>query len=588
MRPLTKLADFLLHAIFLLLMLMAIVLYKERLFADASYYFFHAVNGGWFHIEHGRTVLGISQILPILGYYLGMPLKILTLLSSLGHELFYYTIFLLLIYRIKDKAGAITVLMIHLIGQLWLYYSPMLEICYGAALVVLFYSILRTKKYEDDKWMIIMLISQWLAMTSHPENFLLIFFVMAYDFLERGWRQRVHLSSIVLFGIAILVEVLTFSSYELGKVGDVNRQASASNLLDVSYLKGLANLFVGYYPELIVFLIISATLMLFRKKFLKLTLLFGAVFFLLVIVNHSAMANEFTRYYESMYNPLVLLIVFVFMYEIYASSSKKVQLMLAFGLIGIASFRIVWIWDYGEPLRKRMNQMERIVDYAQGLDATKFIIDKQNFQKEYSHVAWSLPIETLIISAIDGKEASLSIATKKDYRYHGNNRKLSDSSYIFRRFELEDYSFLNDRFFELNQEAYQMLNTSVDSSNFNKKDLVMIKLNQVDELSFEKGDTVLQEVLINNRSEKLTLPSAKEAEFFIACHWYNADGSVYQWDGLRNTVELDIAADKSFIQDIKLAVPKEEGEYYIQPDLVIEGKMWLCESKKYKVVVTSP
>src|SRR5690606_12422773 len=150
---------------------MAVLLYKERLFADASYYAFHAINSGFFHVEHGRIVLALSQIIPLIGYYLHLPLQWLLVLSSVGHEVFYYSIFLILIYFIKDLRAALLLILVHLIGQLWLYYSPMLEICYGAALAVLFYSILSNEKYKNDFWLALLLLSQWFVMTSHLENF---------------------------------------------------------------------------------------------------------------------------------------------------------------------------------------------------------------------------------------------------------------------------------------------------------------------------------------------------------------------------------------------------------------------------------
>ena len=193
MKGFASISNLFMHGIFILLMIMSVVLYKERMFADASYYLFHAINSQCFHVEHGRTVLALSQVFPIIGTWLHLPLKVVLVLGSLGHEFFYYGVFLTCLYLLKDKQAALAVIAVHVIGQLSLYWSPMLEICYGAALSLLFYSILQSNKWEDDKWLIFMLVVQWFAMMSHPENFLLIGVGIAYHFLQNGFQNRIHI-----------------------------------------------------------------------------------------------------------------------------------------------------------------------------------------------------------------------------------------------------------------------------------------------------------------------------------------------------------------------------------------------------------
>lgn len=63
------------HLGFLFLAVLAIIFYAERMFADASYYLLHVINRGWFYIEHGRLVLTLSEILPLLGVHAGIPMK---------------------------------------------------------------------------------------------------------------------------------------------------------------------------------------------------------------------------------------------------------------------------------------------------------------------------------------------------------------------------------------------------------------------------------------------------------------------------------------------------------------------------------
>ena len=580
----TKLFAFLLHTSFAVLAVMAVVLFKERLYAESSYYFFHAINSGTFHVEHGRIALGISQLLPLAGYYLGLPLKYLMVLGSLGHEVFYYGICLLLFYKLKDQAGAIAVLLIHVIGQLWLYYSPMLEICYGAAMAVLFYSLLKSGKYKDDKWFIFLLLVQWFAMSSHLENYVLILFALAFDFLQRGFQLRIHLSSIILFVVAATIEWLTFSAYELNHVtATMGAGATWLNVFDIGHTEDLFFLFINYFPEVLLFLIISSVISVVKRRFLISLLPLISALFLVLLINQKMMAINFGRYIESMYSPLVFLAVVPMVYQLYQNVSRKWNWLISILLFAVVGIRIFWIWDYGKPLRQRVNQLEHIVDYVQYGSNTNFLINKANYEQSYSHIAWSQSIESLLFSAMDGKEVTVSVPTTVDYFYDGNVKKLTDSTFIFRRFEIEPLSFLNPRFFKLKNEPYQFLNTNAPT---NFPDSISEKINisfifPNEPLLFTSGDTVLQTVHLFNRSG-FKIPSAIESKVFIACHWYK-NGEIYKWDGLRSMLEVDLTEE--FIQDIQLAIPNEAGEYKLVPDFVIEGKRWIGLTNSYQVEV---
>lgn len=582
MQQVSKPLQFLIHGIWLLLFVMAIVMYKERLFADASYYFFHAINSGGFHVEHGRVVLGLSQIVPLIGYYLYMPLKVLMVLGSLGHEIFYYSVFLLLFYKLKDQAGGIAVLLIHVIGQLWLYYSPMLEICYGAALSVLFYSILKNKKYKDDKWLLILLIVQWFVMTSHLENFILIATPIVYDIIDRGFKKRIHLILGFWMLIGLLLEFLTMSGYEMGKInaGSPDSPVGLKNLLDFDYLAKLWQLFSTYYLDLLILFILTAIFVIIKKSFKKAIIFIGSVLALIAIVNKAALANEFTRYYESMYNPLVTLVVVGFMYEVFSAQKKQLRNVLVIGLCIIALFRINWIWENGNDFRLRSAQMERNVDYLQSLGHSKYLTNKENYQRKYSNVAWSNPIETLLYSAIDGRENSLSISNYDDYTYKKNFKYLNDTNYIFRRFEIEEYGFLNSRFFNLKKEKYHTVNNSGFEKDF--KDLAKkIKIEMVDCNSSIPGDTSYLTVrIVNENQEKL--PSNLSEKIYLSYHWYK-DNELFEWDGLRTPIEVDVYGN--YEQDIEVALPIEKGNYELVPDIVLEGRGWFMLEERYQLAI---
>ncbi|MCL2819357.1 MAG: hypothetical protein FWD38_00775 [Oscillospiraceae bacterium] len=80
---------------------------------------------------------------------------------------------------------------------------------------------------------------------------------------------------------------------------------------------------------------------------------------------------------------------------------------------------------------------------------------------------------------------------------------------------------------------------------------------------------------------------------YISYHWFNEDMSIYQWDNERSNINQRNVKTKhkEFTSIIILKTPKVPGVYYLQVDIVEEGKQWfvdsgllLTETKRIEVV----
>jgi len=567
------------HGIFILLMIMSVVLYKERMFADASYYLFHAINSQWFHIEHGRTVLALSQIFPIIGTWLHLPLKVVVVLGSIGHEFFYYGVFLICLYVLKDKRAALAVIAVHVIGQLSLYWSPMLEICYGAALSLLFYSILQSGKWKDDKWLIFMLVVQWFAMMSHPENFLLIGVGIGYHFLQNGFQKRIHLGSGLFTVVGFIVEVLTFSEYEKGHTQLVGtaQKASSLNLLKAEYLQRVMDVFTNYFFDLLLLFAIGLIYMAYRKRWKELLLCLGSALLLVVVVNQAQNGDTYSRYIESMYNPLVFIVVFFFVYEVVGFTKRIFHFSAVALLIIISLFRLGWIYQHGEPLRVRSAQLERLIDYTQTLEGTKYNIDSRNIY----YATWANPIESLFYSALDGKEETVSLVTSSDIEYGVNEQNLKQELFLFRKFEIEPLSFLNQQYFQLDTGNYILLNSATFKKPIEEYvKNISIELLEQESLKHKESTRFLIKIINDNREP---LPSNVDEQLFLSYHWFDEAGGQKVWDGERTKLEVDV--HDSHVQTMTVILPEHEGNFVFVPDLLIEGKQWFNLTQEFKIQV---
>lgn len=570
------------RGLFLLLAVMSVYFFKERLFADSSYMIFHTINKGWFHIEHGRPAHGITQCLPLMGYAFHLPLKYLLILYSLGQVVFFYIVYWLLYKVLERPSAAIAVVGLMLIGQSQMYYIPMLEIVIGAALSVLILAIMRSEKWKDDKWLILLLLSFWLVLTSHPLNFLLALVILIYDIADRGWKKKLHYSMIFFYAAAIFIEFIGHDSYEAQKVVAIE-DSGLTNLLSYEFLVNASILFLKNY-WLMVILGIWTSIHLYRKRE-GLLFLIWPVSFVLILLGaiyrwDISGANWYT---ELVFSPLVSITLILFVFVILETNSLKNQLAWkkAFGIFYL--ILALGIVNNSEEMQDRMSQMEQISDQLQVQKIDKAIIEYSNIDRPYNHWEWSVPVEVLLLSAIDGPTEAVSLITDNDLDYNYNRKRLTDSSFVFRMFEVMSYEELNQDYFQMEKGGYQRINTSKNIADvLSMKD--QIKIHPPKEDSIYKVKAGMEnwiDVVIENSSDKI-LPSALENYLFVAPHWYHSD-TLVEWDGSRTPMELDILGAHQ--QQIRLQAPEMKGIYEVQLDLVKEGEYWMMYPEKFIVQV---
>ena len=100
------------HLGFLILLAMSVVLASERvLFVDSAAQLFEMIQRENFVIYDHRYTMAVTQLLPLIGIKIGLPLPILVVLYSMSAPLLAYLAFLLLAYRIKDLPLALLLLL---------------------------------------------------------------------------------------------------------------------------------------------------------------------------------------------------------------------------------------------------------------------------------------------------------------------------------------------------------------------------------------------------------------------------------------------------------------------------------------------
>jgi len=566
------------HFIFLLLAVAAVLFYQERLFVDSSYYIFKSINEGWFHIEHGRSVLALSQIAPLLGKALAFSLKTLLIMYSLGQIVFFYLIFLLMQHHLKVHWAGVAILSLLLIAQKWLFFIPMLEISWGALLAILVLGIMRYDRYHDDKWLLIMLFSWWFVLTSHPLNYLLSGLILAYDVYDRGVIKRVHYSLFGFFLASLFLELIGSDTYENQKIVDL-QDSMFGLIIEPAFLKAVFQLLVVKYWLPFLLGVIASIQFLRRKRWLAALAWPTSIGLILAAALYRWDISQDDWYTEVILQPMIgislLLFTFSHLERFSPHQIRRFQWAYGFLLLGYS----VSIFYWAKPRQQRTAHIERATLSA---DFQKAIVSTENFQRDYHQLEWSMPVEALLISACKGADKTVSLITELDMAYDNHRAFLHDSSFVFRRFERMPYAALDKEYFHLKKGNYQSLNSVGGAVSLKgKADQITISPLIDKALKVPSAETTWVDVKLVNQTD-LIMPSKLNTELSLAAHWYHQD-TLYRWDGPRTLLLADCR--DSLIQDMRLLAPEEKGIYEVQFDIVKEKAFWLGLKEKFTVQV---
>ena len=231
-----------------------------------------------------------------------------------------------------------------------------------------------------------------------------------------------------------------------------------------------------------------------------------------MLINATNFAREFTRYNESLYYPLVGLMILVFMQDFYKLLPGKTRVVAFAVIICIALIHLNGIRKNGEYLKLRTFQLEEIIQASQNERLKKSLVRLENVEKERWVLNWSYPMESLLLSSIDGPAKSVSLIADEDFDYRDTSIELTQQRFILRRWEIRDDTDLL-KFFSLKTGNYITLNntdSTLTSDQLNGK--ISLALNT--EEALEAYSRIFIPVEINNNSGRKIPSLPVDANYF--------------------------------------------------------------------------
>ena len=451
-------------AVLLFLAVFAVRFADQRIYADSGYYLARVINEGNFHIEHGRWVLALSQVLPLIGVKLGLSMGKLILLHSLSNVIFLALCIWFAAHVLQNKGAALAIAAVHLIGLTHGLFCPIFELYYGVDLLILFQAVLASGGLAPrTRWALLVVLFIG-ALSSHFMALLLIGGIL---FLGGYWRDR---RLMIVLGITLIafmaLHFTTMSYYESQQLGFIHRLASPSEVLplfSLDFLRTQATRALGHYPDVLLLAGLNTIALSRSKQWRVLGLFWSGLVAIHVLTGLYMPWPMHDRYREQVDFAAPTWVVLVGVYRVLPLVNWRLPLVAL--LIACSIYRMAcaeWIAPYYEA---RTRWQQNWITQARHAGLQKIIVDPAGvtFGPPGHKVSpyWSTGVECLLLSAKDGPDATVSVITTDDLECPGIATHLD--KFIFRCWDVLDDGYLDARYFKLPAAKYIHLSTAAVS-----------------------------------------------------------------------------------------------------------------------------
>lgn len=411
------------HLFFLGLAVLSVLFWKERQAFDAAHYLFEITDRKFFFIAHQRPAGIVSQLLPVIGTWLRLPLSAIAVLYSLGDILWYYLVFLCLAYLLETRRGIVALLLILSLTVRYSFYCPVTELLQAGALLPVWMSLLdRSFRFRLP----ILLLTGAFIIFSHPLLFYPLLFALGWWSLQAS-RSGLYVSgektrfTVLLFGMLLLITALklllldrydhdkTFYAIEYNDYGYIHTFHAG---VWWHHLKVVAT----SYPFLTAIFFTAAGFLAWFRQWKSLVYILLAIGVYVLIMSLTHRFDRMSNYFERMLLPLPMMMALV------AGSMITITRAFLSRLIGFVGLFLILLMHFdllritAQPYTARIELLENMCTAAAGMDIRKGIVAEELLeQNNFAMTGWCYPLETLVLSSYAGKEHTVTIALQREH-----------------------------------------------------------------------------------------------------------------------------------------------------------------------------
>lgn len=439
---------------YLILAIFSLVFYLERTaFLDISFHLFYILKDGEFAIQNYRFGAFLTQLFPLVGSKIGLPLHTIMKLYSVGFVLYYFIIFLVISVFLKSHKFGLILLLFSTLMVTDTFYWIQSEFPQGLAFMLLYFAVLfsihNNRKYKQ--WLLFPVLAMMIVTIAffHPLLIFPFLFCSIFLYIDHDSLRAYFKGGFLLYVFILVIKSLFFkTTYDSTAMSGVkNFMTFFPDYLSLASNKQFLSEVINKYYVLVLLFLGMTFWYIKTRKFIKaflVTAFFGG-YLLLVNVSYPQGADSF--YLENLYLPLSIFVIIPFVLDV-KMDIKKYYVLLIMMVLGL---RLVHIGLNHDLYTERVNLLKGYMHETKDLSQKKIVISEDNFPKDTLLMSWATPYEFWLLSTLsDGESRSIMITDNmsdvewtKDY----NNKFVT-------KWGAFDYSELSGRYFIFNDTTF--------------------------------------------------------------------------------------------------------------------------------------
>jgi len=441
------------HAVFLYLIILSALYYQERaIFLDTALHSFQLINSeSPFFV--GRITSIIPMILPWIAIALKLKLSTILFLYSISFTLLFYSIFILITHYFKNYTNSLILILCTILCMRESFYYAVTEVHQLIGYSILFFTVLQVQeRLSKNLKYILEFLLIILIFLCHPYGIFTVSFILIFHYLEN--KNIRHF--IVLFGLAAVMflakDIFFVDVIEKEKLGFAfSFWSDIPHFFELPVTQFIINhsgkFTFNYLPFCFIF-IASLFMSLVQRKVLQASLILIFTFFFIAL-NNSVMADgESGIVLEKTTLTLTIFCVIPLIYSL--KNAKKLENITAFVLmIIIIGIKTRDISLAIKPFEKRLNYISELIEESKEKEILNRIMKCESINQDIIKIPWALPIETLLKSSLDEKEAVTIVTNIKVMDVNSEQFLIIDDKTKIPR------EILNQSYFKLSNEKYR-------------------------------------------------------------------------------------------------------------------------------------
>jgi len=452
-----RMARFVGHLGLLTFLALSILMAHERvLLTDSAAQLFELIQRGTFVIYDHRYTMAVTQLLPLLGIKLGLPLPFLVILYSSAAPLLAYLVFLLLAYRWHNTRSAL-LLLLPLLCIRHTFFHAISETYSLLIYATLLHALLQRQSHTPLHYVALVLCIIACVFV-HPIGMFFALFLLGYHFVDYHFRPKsgLTIAAAVLIVSAIVKLQLPSghdSSY-MPTLADIIYRLAHPN--EIQILHGLTSSPISFCALALYATALTGHLCKRRWLLLAWGIVFNAGFFLLSAVIYYADNSSIA--FERTWLPLVFFAGIPLTSFHWPAPARRFPLTTLPAIALLAGLLVtdIKIVRLGRDYRERLDALQTLVDHGRRNGHRKLVIPLQEFRPRHAVDSWATAFETLILSSLHGPDSSVTLYLEEQepFRTDNSDYQVLDAYLAVPWNRLWNYNTLNPRYFRLPAQPY--------------------------------------------------------------------------------------------------------------------------------------